>query len=251
MVESIRQFLQKMLSEKVLRFHFLIFKTFGIWKPEKGSNFYYLWQIISLIVVGIGLPLTLLMAIIFAEDKETALKIPVLMCTILSVTVKCVLIVINRAKFNKLMATLRKMDDCVDIAEEVIMENVFQKIHRMHITFSACYYGTYAIILVEFISKGGTSLFWQSTQTWPWQWAHWPTVYYAVLLLQMITNGINCLVAALTDTIPSILCVILDGHLSVLEFKLRRLRTNEKLSNPTEDVKELIKCVEYHEHCVQ
>lgn len=82
---------------------------FGVWEPD--SILYRMWQIICLISVGLLFPLTLFMAIIYAEDKEAALKIPLLMCTQISVNIKCVLIAYNTAKFNKLLAILREMDD--------------------------------------------------------------------------------------------------------------------------------------------
>lgn len=236
---------------KILKSHFGIFEFFGVWEPPAPSALYRLWQWISLIVTGIGLPFTFLMSIIYADDPEAMLKIPVLMCTILSVTIKCVLIVSKRTKIDDLLDTMSKMDRYVEASTEKLMENAFKKIRRLHMAFKVSYYGAYTMVLAEFISKGGTNLFWQSTMQWPWQWAHSPSIYFTILALQVATNAINCVLAVLTDTLASILCILLDGHLSVLEFKLRRLGYNDESSGTSQDVKELINCIEYHDLCVR
>lgn len=103
----------------------------------------------------------------------------------------------------------------------------------------------------EFIVNGVTNSFWQSKTLWQWQWAHTPSIYYTILLLQMITNAINCMVAILTDTFSSIVCILFSGHLLVLERALQCLRVNEPYTSPSNDVKELIKCIKYHDLRVQ
>lgn len=211
-----------MQTEKILRYHFKIFEMFGVSEPENVSILYRIWQIICLISVGLLFPLTLFMAIIYAEDREAALKIPLLMCTLISVNIKCVLIAYNRAKFDKLLAILREMDDYVDSTEESLMGNNFRTCRRIHLTFSGFYYIAYLVGLLEFLSSG-VGLFWPSTKSWPWEWAQSPQAFFSVKIFQITTNAINCILAALTDSIPSILCLILDGHLAILGQKLRRL----------------------------
>lgn len=240
-----------MLSVQMLESHFAIFKAFGVWQPNNPSHLYRLWQMISLLVTGIGLPLSFLMSIIFAEDPEAITKIPLLMCTILSITIKCVLIVVKRDQINSLLDTLHEMDRYVDVPMEKLMEKAFRKIGRLHMAFKISYYGAYGMVFLEFVVRGGTNLFWQSTLLWPWQWAHSPSVYYPILVLQVSTNAINCVLAVLTDTLASILCNLLDGHLSVLGVRLQNLRKNDESSDASEDHRELIKCIEYHDLCVQ
>lgn len=103
-----------MLSEEVLRVHLFIFKLFGIWEPVDAGWLYFGWQIISLIVIGIGLPLSFFMSFIFTESSEDAMKIPVLLCTILSVSIKCVLIYSKRFHLRELIEVSRKLDSHFD-----------------------------------------------------------------------------------------------------------------------------------------
>lgn len=228
-----------MQTEKILRYHFKIFEMFSVWEPEMVSMLYRIWPIICLISVGLLLPLTLFMAIIYTEDKETALKI--------QVNIKCVLTAYNRAKFNKLLAILREMDEYVDSTEESLMGNIFRTCRKIHLAFSRFYYIAYLVNLLEFISSR-IGLFWPSTRSWPWEWAQSPKVFFGVIIFQITTNAINCILAALTDSVPSILCLILDGHLAILGQKLGRLGHDKKQSNLLKDVKELIKCVERIEY---
>lgn len=238
----------EMFSSTILKFHFSVF---GVWESKGASSIYHVWQIVCLIVIGIGLPLSLFMSFIYIENREDAMKIPVLMCTMFSVSIKCVLIVVKKSKLNELLDILHEMDSCVDSETETIMQNAFRKCRHIHIAFTLCYYGAYIMVMMEFISNDGTNSFWQSTILWPWQWAHTPSLYHTILLLQMITNAINCMVAVLTDTFTSILCILLSGHLLVLERALQCLRMNETSTSPSNDVEELIKCIKYHDLCVQ
>lgn len=121
----------------------------------------------------------------------------------------------------------------------------------MNIIFTICYSSAWMMVMVAFIANGGTNSFWQSTSLWPWQWAHTQPLYYLILLLQILTNGVNAVVAAMTDTFLPILNIILGGHLSVLGIELQHLRQNDNWSDPTTDLNELIKCIKYHELCVR
>lgn len=131
------------------------------------------------------------------------------------------------------------------------LQNVKKRARLMNLAFTICYSGAYMMVMIEFIVNGFTNSFWQSTTLWPWKWAHTPVVYYLILLLQILTNAVNAVVAAMTDTFLPILSIILGGHLSVLGVELQHLRPNENGSSPLEDVNKLIKCIKYHDLCVR
>lgn len=108
-----------MISEDVVKINFLIFQLFGVWEPINAGWLYGGWQIINLIVTGIGLPLSFFMSFIYAENSEDAMKIPVLLCTILSVSVKCVLIFSKNPQIRELLQVLREMDNYADRSDDV------------------------------------------------------------------------------------------------------------------------------------
>lgn len=126
-----------------------------------------------------------------------------------------------------------------------------KRARRLIMAFTICYSAAYMMVLLEFLANNFTNSFWQSTTLWPWKWAHAPAIYYSILVLQMITNAINAIVAAMIDTFLPILTIILGGHLSVLGVELQHLRYNETRSDPSEDIRELIKCIKYHDLCVR
>lgn len=108
-----------MYTEDVVGINFFIFQLFGIWKPINAGWLYGAWQIINLIVTGIGLPLSFFMSFIYTENAEDAIKIPVLLCTILSVSIKCVLIFTKNPQIRELVQVLRKMDHYADKSDDM------------------------------------------------------------------------------------------------------------------------------------
>lgn len=240
-----------MYSRKILRLHFFVLRVFGVWESKSASSIYHVWQIICLIVIGIGLPLSLVMSFIYTQNHEYAMKIPALLCTLISINIKCVLIVVKKTKLNELLDILHEMDSHIDSETETLMQNAFKQCRRLHVGFTLCYFSAFMMLTMGFIENGATNSFWQSTSMWPWQWSHTPSFYYTILLLQILTNIINCLLGVFTDTFSSILCILLSGHLLILKRALRCLRANEPCLSPSNDVTELIKCIKYHDLCVQ
>lgn len=116
-----------------LRVHFFIFKLFGIWVPVNPSWLYCEWQIISLIVIGIGLPLSFFMSFIYSENSEDAMKIPVLLCTILSVSIKCVLIFSKRYHLRELLEVSRTLDGHTDTTSNMQPTQASERNQHMHI----------------------------------------------------------------------------------------------------------------------
>lgn len=133
-------------------------------------------------------------------------------------------------------------------------QSVNKRARLIIIMFTICYSSAWWMVMMEFIANGGTNAFWQSTLLWPWDWSHTRPLYYLILLLQILTNGVNAIAAAMTDTFLPILSIILGGHLSVLGIELQHLRQNEnelESKRTTKDLNELVKCIEYHDLCVR
>lgn len=139
---------QAMLSEDICKVNFFIFKLFGIWEPVNSNWLYAGWQIICLIFIGIGLPLSFFMSFIYTESSEDAMKIPVLLCTIISVSIKCILFFSKRFRLRELLKVLRKMDDYADtISEELMIE-----VHIRKVSFGEILCITY-ILYLEVLTK--------------------------------------------------------------------------------------------------
>lgn len=117
-----------MLSEDILKVHFFIFRLVGIWAPDNAGCLYSFWQIISLIVIGIGLPLSFMMSFIYTESSEEALKIPVLLCTIISISIKCILIYLKNSRIREMLDVLQKMDN---YAETSSISNMHVRLVRL------------------------------------------------------------------------------------------------------------------------
>lgn len=227
-------------SEKNLTFHFFMLSVFGVLHPENASIVYKIWSVISFIFIGLSLPVLQLMSMIYSTSGSDAIKVPVLMFTALSTCLKCILIYRNHDKFKQLQLVMHEMDTFLDINSEAAVIDLQKRCRAVRLIFKSMYWGSYLSLLVE-LGIFGTNTFWQSTTLWPYEWSHNYYVYSSLLVLQMFSNAVNCTMAAVTDSFGSILSIILSGHLQVLGSRLSKM----------DSIRDLLKCVKYHDLCLK
>lgn len=225
-------------SKKVLTYHLTLFELFGI-LPKTNSIFYTFYGFFLLITVGIGLSASQMISIIFADSANETIKLLLLLCTTLTIAIKCVYIYANRLKLINLSEILTKMDKRIKTTDDHNLLNAqLSAFQNIHILFIFMYYGSWVSLLLQVIFMPKEERFWKSTTSWPYEFAENVMIYRSVLLFQMSTNFFNCLIAEPVDTFGVGLNIILGGHLDVLGCHLRALR---RRNGP-----ELLNCLTYY-----
>lgn len=250
-------------SLKVLKYHIMIFKFFGLWPSENPSIWSRLYSFFVITVILIGFPGTLIASMLFVNSLQQIVDILVITSSLAMAGIKGVNVFYQKRKLIEIFKIIEKLDqDCEFDIEQKYFKDIFKE-SKLVFRFFMCAYlvacsflGTQSVM-----SKRGQGL-WSSTSLFPFKFAENETLFFIVLIHQGISNFCIVIIDATVDTYAVILSNILGGHVEVLGLRLRslcdaddmnglwiKLKSQEKKTKWIDDFN--VQCIDRLRNCVE
>lgn len=209
-------------SLKVLKYHVIIFKLFGLWPSENPSIWSRLHSFFVITVIFIGFPGTLFLSMTFVSSLQQVVDILVITSSLAMAGIKGVNVFYQKWKLIEIFKIIKELDrDCDYDIEKKYFTDIFKESKLLFRLFMWAYLLAWTFLGLQSVgSKRGQGL-WLSTSLFPFKFAEDKTLFYIVLVHQGISNFCICIIDATVDTYAVILSHILGGHVEVLGLRLR------------------------------
>lgn len=235
-----------------LRSHVFILRVTGVWPMADDSRWYKCLTIAFFVFVGILIPCSVCVNILFSHSFDEALDHLFLSITIWATTFKRSVIYWRRDSLRELFgihAGLLHDDERNASNNDRIASTNF----RMHVFFTAMYLCGWITDLVQsFFSKPQEAMY-PSTSHWPYDFARKRSVFLVGMMLQALLMLGIIVWTAVADSLYLALINIAIGHVAQLKERLMALGTGfaGEGERDTQFYRNLIACCKRYEDCLR
>lgn len=234
--------------------HVFVLRITGLWPmPRHDSPWYYRLTIAIFLLTGLIYPVSLTVNIFFANTIEEAMDHVFLSSTVWLTAIKAAVVYWRRDSIHDLfrihVGLLKSATSNTDTYETVIRNNV-----RVHLAMATLYHLTSFVFVVQSCFSQREDSLWPSTLHFPYAFAQKRSVYWIVLVYQMICGQSITVWVAVQDAFFIALIGTVCHHVAQLKQRLRHLGGGRVDSNNDRDLlfyKGLVECCRHYEACLR
>lgn len=214
-------------SSSVIKYQLRAFRTLGL-LPSSVSNIWYkMWGWIIFGVAGLGLLSCQALSILYVQSINDLVKELLLFGTTCAAAMKIALFELRSRNMNNILEILQEMDQKADNHSDIsTMNKVYKNCRRISAINACLYLGSLVILFVELFMEREERT-WKSTALVPKDFAQQPNIYYSVLVFQIISNSLCCVICLAIDTNSLLIINFLCGHIAVLATRIKSLGTEK------------------------
>ncbi|XP_031621607.1 odorant receptor 33a-like [Contarinia nasturtii] len=169
----------------------------------------------------------------------------VITSSIITNVVKALNLYATRSGLNEFLMVIKGLDAEIHDESHIFKMNATIKLgHQLYFWYLGPYVSTCVLLVFQTIFSSPVNRMWQSTYSFPFEWAQQHQIYTSGLFIQGFANTCSVIFAVAADTYGVILIQILSTHIKILHERLEILGTlrHEKNFN------KLIYCCKIYEN---
>lgn len=245
-------------TSEVLALHIRIFKSVGLWPPDKRNCLNSLHMFLAFGVGAFGFSAILLGTIPYVNSIKQVVDNLMISSSVVLAAIKGIIVYYNKPKLLQLIGMLKDLDTFITKNEEKsIITVILRDCKSIANMFLAVYISAWIVLAAHSVfAVDDRTKIWSSTTLYPFEFAQLRSVYWIVLIFEALANLLLCITDGMTDTYGAILSNILGAHIDVLGQKLNSLGGKENTLNrinaeltEAEIESELKTCVNIYVQC--
>lgn len=227
--------------------HVFVLRVSGVWPMAEDSCCFKCLTIVFLILVAVIFPLSLPMNILLVDFKiQIAMQYSFAALSALAATIKIAVIYWRR---NDIRAFFRAHTTMSRDGNTAAHNHVVRMNIQIHALFTCLYilWDIFAQINSWMAPPEDKTI--SSTMNLPYDFAQSYTIYVIVLVFQIVSSVLMCVLVALADAIFIAKMNTVCGHLMQLKERLRNLGDN--YADDDRFYRDLIDCCQRYEDCLR
>lgn len=239
-------------SSQAIKFQLYTFKYCGLLPSKDSSCFLVLWGIITLLWSGAILVSCQAISVYYVQTTNELVEELLLLWTTSTVAIKIAFFYIHGQQLNNMLNILRKLDEKIKYPEEIrAIQSVYKQCNRGTKIYFPSYQLSLVSLCLQLLFTERLERTWKSTAPIHNDFAQLPIVYYSVLVIEAIGNGLNCTLSLALDTYCFIVVNLLAGHIEVLSLRIRQFGTPKEEQEPGPKRLRLLKYLEHFNMLVE
>lgn len=229
------------------RSQIFVLRVTGLWVTADDAP-YYKWFTAAFFAFGIALLLLMFINVFFVDSIERLMDNLFLVFSMLLIVIKAGALYLRRDSISRIFsihATL--LGNCS--RDHAAQHNRIARINLyLHAMITTLYSSIICAMGIQVIYLMPADRFFMSTFYLPYDWAQSGTVYWAVMVYQIVCGMIVAVTVASLDTIFFALINTTCGHVRQLKQRLQHLGTS---GDNAKFYKDLIDCCKCYGECVR
>lgn len=224
----------------------------GLW-PTTHDSPYYKWLTITIFLLQIVCPMSMLVVVVFADTIEEAINGVCLVVPCAFIAYQAVILYGQRDNIRRLSEILR-----ATMPSDSHKAAKFYRIARInflvHVSLSPLYFSTLCVIVVQSIISRPEDAFLTSTARWPFEFAQRRPIYWIVLMYQAMSIVWVGVWSAMVHSMLFALILLACEHVAQLKERLENMGIQQDSTHDDRDTafyRDLIWCCQRYADCLR